>query len=429
MGFSLLAAGACGPTNSEFMSPAPEDELASDESGGSFGKPGGATALTGVCGDAFVAAGEQCDDGNREPGDGCSGKCRFESGAIVWTSPAVAPIEDLWQTDDGYLAAAHGRGLLALYDRDGAPRWQRWFASDSTTADRRDTTYSRVVGLPGGDLVAVGTENEAEFSEKLRGRLLRVSPVVTSLDTGASAGVPVWEHLLPEGVFSGLTVDRDGDIYVAGRDEHTGSFVRRYDIDGNLVWEVTPACAPWNLALDEQGRLGGICIADDGSPKITRQDPATGLSESTLDLPGSLLPLSRDQQAAGFVEPKIAFASDGSTLIAAFGNASNPGVTVMRLEQGGETRWMASLALMNPGAVAEVGPGRVYVGGFAGVGSSDAPGRDNLYTVDDRGELVGATTIRDAARTQAVTDVEIGPEGFVYVATAADSGTLVKIAP
>jgi fibro-slime domain-containing protein len=39
-----------------------------------------ADATTSVCGDGVVEAGEQCDDGNSVPGDGCSGVCQIEPG-------------------------------------------------------------------------------------------------------------------------------------------------------------------------------------------------------------------------------------------------------------------------------------------------------------------------------------------------------------
>jgi len=35
-----------------------------------------------VCGDGAVGAGEQCDDNNTDPGDGCSDSCQLESGAL-----------------------------------------------------------------------------------------------------------------------------------------------------------------------------------------------------------------------------------------------------------------------------------------------------------------------------------------------------------
>src|SRR5579864_8894350 len=38
----------------------------------------------GYCGDGILQPGEQCDDGNSMPGDGCSGTCTIEPG---WACP------------------------------------------------------------------------------------------------------------------------------------------------------------------------------------------------------------------------------------------------------------------------------------------------------------------------------------------------------
>ncbi|MGA2448664.1 MAG: DUF4215 domain-containing protein [Polyangiaceae bacterium] len=38
------------------------------------------SASAGYCGDGIIEAGEQCDDGNSVPGDGCSGTCQIEPG-------------------------------------------------------------------------------------------------------------------------------------------------------------------------------------------------------------------------------------------------------------------------------------------------------------------------------------------------------------
>jgi fibro-slime domain-containing protein len=59
--------------------------------GGDSGPPcdGGCSlpdATVGYCGDGVLEAGEQCDDGNSKPGDGCSGTCQIEPG---WTCPMV----------------------------------------------------------------------------------------------------------------------------------------------------------------------------------------------------------------------------------------------------------------------------------------------------------------------------------------------------
>jgi fibro-slime domain-containing protein len=44
-------------------------------------------AMTSVCGDGVIGVGEQCDDGNSIPGDGCSGVCQIEPG---YTCPDLA---------------------------------------------------------------------------------------------------------------------------------------------------------------------------------------------------------------------------------------------------------------------------------------------------------------------------------------------------
>ena len=46
-------------------------------------------AATTVCGDGVVGTGEQCDDGNSTPGDGCSGVCQIEPG---YTCPTPAAL-------------------------------------------------------------------------------------------------------------------------------------------------------------------------------------------------------------------------------------------------------------------------------------------------------------------------------------------------
>jgi cysteine-rich repeat protein len=42
-----------------------------------------------VCGDAIVAAPEQCDDGNADDGDGCETDCTLSIGCKVYTSTDV----------------------------------------------------------------------------------------------------------------------------------------------------------------------------------------------------------------------------------------------------------------------------------------------------------------------------------------------------
>jgi cysteine-rich repeat protein len=60
----------------------------------------------GVCGDSVLDAGEQCDDGNDEGGDGCSETCQVEPG-FQCTDPVPANTTNLVQ-DPGFEAGPMG---------------------------------------------------------------------------------------------------------------------------------------------------------------------------------------------------------------------------------------------------------------------------------------------------------------------------------
>src|SRR6185436_13302175 len=76
---------------------------------GSGGAGGGPPA---ICGDGVLQTGEECDDGNATPGDGCSGLCTIEPGytcptpgqPCIYTVTQVCgngQIEGQEQCDDG----------------------------------------------------------------------------------------------------------------------------------------------------------------------------------------------------------------------------------------------------------------------------------------------------------------------------------------
>lgn len=85
--------------STEATATATEGEGEGDGDGEGKGKGpgirGGITCLVdceappGVCGDGAVDAGEQCDDGNRDGGDGCSATCRLEPPPQAVVAPSV----------------------------------------------------------------------------------------------------------------------------------------------------------------------------------------------------------------------------------------------------------------------------------------------------------------------------------------------------
>ncbi len=69
-----------------------------------------------LCGDGIVVAGESCDDGNFQPGDGCSGGCAIESGYACAGTPSVcADIDECAQGTDGCDINAQCVNLVGSY--------------------------------------------------------------------------------------------------------------------------------------------------------------------------------------------------------------------------------------------------------------------------------------------------------------------------
>jgi len=79
----------------------------------------------GICGDGELAAGEACDDGNAEDGDGCSATCSVEAGHICNAARC-----DPDGTHCSYTLAATFRDFNASTATGGHPDFQPGYASD-----------------------------------------------------------------------------------------------------------------------------------------------------------------------------------------------------------------------------------------------------------------------------------------------------------
>jgi cysteine-rich repeat protein len=91
---ALSLAAACGPT---------ADEGPDIEGGGDA-----------ICGDGVVDSGEQCDDGNTDPGDGCTAACQSETGATAECGNGV--IESGEECDDANDEAGDGCDACVMED-------------------------------------------------------------------------------------------------------------------------------------------------------------------------------------------------------------------------------------------------------------------------------------------------------------------------
>ena len=87
------------------------------ETGGGGGGGGGG-GTTPVCGNGTIETGEQCDDGNTANGDGCSSTCQSEPGGTLCGNGVVEGTE---QCDDGNTNAGDGCSATCRNEPGGIP--------------------------------------------------------------------------------------------------------------------------------------------------------------------------------------------------------------------------------------------------------------------------------------------------------------------
>ena len=66
-------------------------------------RPGERCVNTTVCGDGRISGAEQCDDNNKNSGDGCSDKCQIEDG---WTCPLAGVLCQAAACGDGFMVGS-----------------------------------------------------------------------------------------------------------------------------------------------------------------------------------------------------------------------------------------------------------------------------------------------------------------------------------
>jgi uncharacterized repeat protein (TIGR01451 family) len=113
------------------------------------------------CGDSVIGAGESCDDGNDDPGDGCAADCTLESGALHLTEihlpkPNGNPAEQ-WIEIYNASTGAVDLGLLGL-------KVTNLFGVSVDVADPADCTILTTTEVPAGGffVIAFGPELGAD---------------------------------------------------------------------------------------------------------------------------------------------------------------------------------------------------------------------------------------------------------------------------
>lgn len=362
-----------------------------DTTGDVTGSTESSTGPAGVCGNEEVEAGEECDDGNTDDGDGCYSNCTlpFE---IAWTASVHGGAGDDFGgdvvTDDAGNIYIGGWTSIAVGDTDV------WI--QQITADGRLGWSFTQGGVPGGDdvgfalawagsdLIIVGAQSQPLGEDGLVARV------------DSSDGSLVWVQYFdgPSASENGdritqVAVDSDGSIVVAGRtsvdDVDADAWVAKLDDMGALVWEQTYAGAFG--AFDTYNGLG---IDPDGNVRVIGfEEVSAGEFDyftATFDANGN----DTGQEALAYTATDLAI--DGAGLVAITGN-----------EQPGNTFFDGSIHLYDAGFVEQW---VTYVDGP----TSDFDIMEAVAFAPD-GELYVAGTVTELNEQSNLWAGRIGPDG------------------
>lgn len=244
-----------------------------------------------VCGDGVVEGDEECEDGNREPDDGCDNACNH-SGVLLWSMDWDGPAG----TNDG------ARGLALAGD---------------------------------GGFVVVGYEGVAGNGAD------------AFVSRRAADGSEIWHRSHDESGGSDeatrVVFDADGGVVAIGyttTSDVTSAWIRRYDADGNESWTFADA------GVDGVGAQG-LDVADDGAGTLyaaLTQQRMSGASEAIVVVLDGQLGTAIDTwtfAAAGFDTRGRGVAFDGGVLFLANEATASEGTNAVlrRLDTTGNEVW------------------------------------------------------------------------------------------
>lgn len=336
------------------------------------------------CGDGVVEGPESCDDGNLESGDGCDGRCRFESGTTVFE--LVIDIGDWELTTDGKIAV-YQDDVLSFYDSTGRQ------LTRTNVPPWRDEAFDppTLTPAPSGNVLLANNDCRAAIHDQYincdRWRMYDAE------------GELLWEHRFeddPEPLFRPLTVGvlEDGFLAVGEPFE-----LARYASDGNLLWRAdsgrhrpewsTPTFLGQTAAGDAMLRLQ---LGSLGTQLLT-YDIATGAETSAQLHPESLLTVVVSEERIYTI-------------------TNDPGVDRFRLRAFDSAEvelWSVqpTLSSANGVGLAVLKDQRIVVGA---VPDSLDPELTNLLVLSPDAELVAIHIVERLWPLK----IRVGPNGFIY---------------
>jgi cysteine-rich repeat protein len=236
----------------------------SDEDSDDGDPPDPSAGHESACGDHLLDAGERCDDGNANDGDGCEADCTHTPGTIVWTSTW-----DAYGDDVGEAIAVDGDGATVVVgtSETGFFSNDEQFWVGKFDVEGEGVWYEVLPELDGNAPKAVDIDSQG--NAVVLGTNAALADDHLWLRKYDADGAAIWTADVHGGApgeddrGDDLVVDGDEGIVVLGRvtTDITRLWLRRYDADGNPEWTIT-----------EDDFVGGeVAIAADGSIVVNGQ--------------------------------------------------------------------------------------------------------------------------------------------------------------
>jgi cysteine-rich repeat protein len=234
-----------------------------------------------ACGNGYVEADEECDDGNAADDDGCTNACQVPCG-LQWSTLSLGPTLDseiegleVARGEDDQIAVA-GRLREITVERDGTVIEGEDTVLVQSHAAMGGMVWERILASPDGDAfvggVAVDAAGDVYVAASIDAADGGSAIQVTKL--AAADGGTTWVHDF-DGAFvgedelaSGIAVGPDGQPVIAGQvragDGDDDVWLRKLDAaDGTEVWTQTHSgVGAGGFSTDDGGPLA---IAPDGS--------------------------------------------------------------------------------------------------------------------------------------------------------------------
>jgi len=386
------------------------------------------------CGNGVVEAGEECDDGNTEPLDGCEEDCTSSSGLVIWTLTHDGPASvDDWiraiaSAPDGTLILAGDQGVAG----ESSNMWLRKIDTEGTEV----WTVSRDLGAAVG---ADTPDNLSDVAVDADGNIAVTGHVRVDEDTNDwdiwtakydSDGTELWtdQYADPDGEADyggGVAFDGGGNLIVVGRagtaTQGGDAWMRKLDPQGQELWTQTH-----NGPADGNDTFADVATHGSTIVTVGSESAASGYSEVFIvahDADGTVMwrvneVNEHDDNMYGY---DVAVDEDGS--VHAIGRTTRPyhyyDVWIGKYDSGGQSVWTetwngAHSEFDSGSGIAVSETGDVFIAGVTAVPNQQDDVLAGSWDGDGNERWVHGYN-GEASLSDSGSAVALDADGFVYV--------------